>query len=248
MSGSTRPNWRCGGGRGAAARGARAGPQPPSHAVGSYPQRRERTPSDSEGAAVAWRDVAARRSYGTGSLLRPRRTAAGRETWYGQWRANGRQVKRRIGAKRADGARDGLTRTQAEAELRRLIGETQVTAARRRAADRRRGRAAATSLHAERRGRKRSTVQNIESEVRVHLAPFFREPRARRDPARGRASTSSIVLEDKGLAPKTISNVVATLSALFNFAMAPRRRWATSNPCDGRRPAGGPATRTRSAS
>ena len=41
------------------------------------------------------------------------------------------------------------------------------------------------------------------------------------------------LLEEKDLAPKTIRNIVATLSALFNFAMAPRRRWATSNPCAG---------------
>ena len=40
-------------------------------------------------------------------------------------------------------------------------------------------------------------------------------------------------LEGKGLAPKTIRNVVATLSALFNYAMAPGRRWATTNPCVG---------------
>ncbi len=40
-------------------------------------------------------------------------------------------------------------------------------------------------------------------------------------------------LEAKGLAAKTIRNVIATLSALFNFAMSPRRRWATANPCSG---------------
>jgi integrase len=41
------------------------------------------------------------------------------------------------------------------------------------------------------------------------------------------------VLEEKNLAPKTIRNVIATLSALFNFAKAPQRRWAASNPCEG---------------
>ena len=67
--------------------------------------------------------MASRRSYSSGSLY-VRSDRAGRETWYGKWRTNGRQVKRRIGLKRAEGARDGLTRTQAEAELRRLISET----------------------------------------------------------------------------------------------------------------------------
>lgn len=41
------------------------------------------------------------------------------------------------------------------------------------------------------------------------------------------------MLEDKDLAPKTIRNIVATLSALFNFARSPRRRWAAINPCEG---------------
>jgi integrase len=41
------------------------------------------------------------------------------------------------------------------------------------------------------------------------------------------------VLEGKGLAPKTVRNIVATLSALFTFAKAPKRRWAAVNPCDG---------------
>jgi len=174
--------------------------------------------------------MAARRSYGTGSLY-VRKDSTGRETWYGKWHSNGRRVKRAIGPKRVDGSRDGLTRAQAEAELRRLMAETQpkplvgerldVEEVARR-----------YRLHAQRVGRKRSTVENIESEVRVHLGPFFT----------GRALDAItpedvidlvITLEEKGLAPKTIRNIVATLSALFNFAVAPRRRWATSNPCVG---------------
>jgi hypothetical protein len=57
--------------------------------------------------------MAARRSYGTGSLI-VRSDSAGRETWYLLWHSNGRRVKRRIGLKRAEGSRDGLTRAQAE--------------------------------------------------------------------------------------------------------------------------------------
>lgn len=81
-------------------------------------------------------------------------------------------------------------------------------------------------------GRKRATVVAVESETRVHLDPFF-----------GSRSLESITPEDvadfiaaleaKGLAPKTICNVHGTLAALFNYAKAPRRRWATSNPCEG---------------
>ncbi len=174
--------------------------------------------------------VAARRSYGTGSLYL-RTDKNGRETWYGHWRANGGQVKRKIGLKRVDGSRDGLTRTQAEAELRRLIAETEVKprVGERLSVDEvsRRYR-----LHAERQGRKRSTVQNIESETRVHLVPFFGD-RAIDAITPDDIVDLVLVLEGKDLKPKTIRNVIATLSALFNFAKAPRRRWATSNPCAG---------------
>jgi integrase len=181
-------------------------------------------------AAVAWGDVAARRAYGSGSLY-VRTDRAGRATWYGHWHSNGRQVKRRIGPKRADGAREGLTRKQAEAELRRIISETQVrpSVGERLTVDEvaRRYR-----LHAVGSGRKRSTVQNIESETRVHLVPFFGD-RALDAITSEDVIDLALVLEGKGLAPKTIRNVVATLSALFNFAMGPRRRWATTNPCQG---------------
>ena len=62
-------------------------------------------------------DAAPRRSYGTGSLF-VRADAAGREAWYGQWRVDGRLVKRKVGPKRSPGSRDGLTKAQAEKELR----------------------------------------------------------------------------------------------------------------------------------
>jgi integrase len=173
----------------------------------------------------------AKRSYGSGSLY-TRTDAAGKETWYGKWRHNGRQVKRRIGPKRAAGSREGLTRSQAEAELRRKIGEVEVnprTPGERRTVEEVAG---IYIAQAKRRGRKRSTLEDIESDTRVHLAPFFA--------GRSLGSIKSADVEDlistlegKELAPKTIRDIVATLSALFNFAKAPRRRWAAENPCEG---------------
>ena len=172
----------------------------------------------------------ARRSYGTGSLY-TKTDGNGRETWYGHWRTNGRQVKRRIGPKRNPGDRDGLTRSMAEAELRRLISEVSTV----RPAGERLSVEDVTRrylAHAERRGRKPSTLANIESEVRVHIAPFMRNRSM--DAIRSEDVLDLVaVLEGDGLAPKTIRNIIATLSALFNFAKAPRRGWATVNPCEG---------------
>jgi hypothetical protein len=67
----------------------------------------------------------AKRSYGSGSL-----GARGDESWYGLWCSGGRRVKRALGRKRSAGSRDGLTRAQAEAELRRRMQEDVVVVAR----------------------------------------------------------------------------------------------------------------------
>jgi hypothetical protein len=45
----------------------------------------------------------------------------GTEIWHGRFWVRGHRVKRRVGPKRAAGGTEGLTRQQAERELRRLI-------------------------------------------------------------------------------------------------------------------------------
>ena len=114
-----------------------------------------------------------RRSYGSGRLY-VRTDRNGRETFYGSFYVNGRRINRRLGLKRAPGGREGLTRSQAESELRRVIG-TAVPSVR---VGGERMTVEEASIryvaHANRRGRKLATRQNIESETRVHLTPFFR--------------------------------------------------------------------------
>lgn len=180
-----------------------------------------------------------RRSYGTGSLF-SRVDAAGRESWYGQWRAsNGARPRRCIGPKRQPGSRDGLTRAQAEAKLRELMA----TATVKRAAQERLTLAEVAprylaNLRA--KGRKRSTLVAAESCLNVWLLPVL-----------GDRALDKIRAEDvedlmtrmeagdrpdrpgsKPCGPKTIRNYVGTLSAIYHYAMHSRRRWATANPCD----------------
>jgi len=69
----------------------------------------------------------AKRSYGTGRLYVVV-DRGGRASWYGSWWAGGSRVKRKIGLKRPLGTADGLTRTMAERELRRLVDATTVVA------------------------------------------------------------------------------------------------------------------------
>lgn len=173
--------------------------------------------------------MASRRSYGSGRVY-VRTDSAGRETYYGSWWTNGRRVNRRLGAKRVRGSREGLTAAQAEVELRRLIREVEPSVA---SADRldvgevsQRYFAHLTAI-----GRKRSTLTAVEMALRVWIEPHLR----------GRAFTS-VRPEDvedlmramtaEGVGAKSIRNYIGTLSAMYRYAMHPRRRWASTNPCE----------------
>ncbi len=170
-----------------------------------------------------------RRSYGTGSLY-TRKDSAGREMWYGRWWSGGSQFKRRIGRVRIEGSRDGLTRTQAEKELRRLQGSTEQRApVGERLCLEELGERYVRDL--ERLGRKRSTLIAVRSALGKRLVPF---------PSFADKSLDSYTdkdvqvfvksLEDDGLSNKTIRNYVGVLSALFKYAI--RRKLARANPCE----------------
>lgn len=173
--------------------------------------------------------MAARRSYGSGRVY-VRTDAAGRETFYGSWWTNGRRVKRRLGVKRARGGREGLTAAQAESELRRLMGEVTPASS---PGDRldmaevgRRYR-----KHLEALGRKRSTLAAVEMTLRVWIEPHLG------DRALDKIRPEDVedlmrAMSKAGVGVKSVRNYIGTLSAIFRFAMHPRRKWATSNPCE----------------
>jgi len=171
-----------------------------------------------------------RRSYGTGALYE-RADGSGRVTYYGQWRRNGSRLKRAIGVKRTEGFKDGLTRRAAEAKLRELMREIQPSKQVSEALTV--GQVGATYLaYLERAGRKLATRMAVESTLRVHLQPFFGE-RALSSVTHEDVIDLMTAMEQKGVGPKSIRNYIGTLSALYRFAMHPRRRWATMNPCEG---------------
>jgi integrase len=185
---------------------------------------------NTDGAAVARRNsTAGRRSYGSGSL-EVRTDARGRETWYGRWHVGGRRMKRRIGPKRSPGERDGLTRPQAEAELRRLTAQVKPAG----------GSAPAMTVrelsvtylaHLEAIGRKRTTLAAVESAQRVWIDRVLGD--------RPAATVTVVQVEDlmrtmrrAGVGAKSIRNYIGTLSAMYLYALQPRRRWVPENPCD----------------
>jgi integrase len=156
----------------------------------------------------------ARRSYGTGSLS-VHTDARGREAWYGKWYIGSKRAQRRIGPKRKPGTREGLTRAQAEAELRRRIESTEAPKPARGPSVAEAGERLVRSLEAQ--GRKASTLAAYESTLRAHLRPHF-----------GERPITRITTEDveafiasrnsKGCAPKSIRNHLGTLHAILDFA------------------------------
>jgi integrase len=171
-----------------------------------------------------------RRPPGAGSLD-VRRDGTGRESWYGRWTIGGMRVKRCLGPKRIPSTREGLTRAQAERELRRRMAEERApTAPGERLTMGEVGRR--YLKHLEARGRKRATVVGVEMALRVHLVPFFADQRL--DKILSADVEDLIVLmQRRSLSAKSIRTYVGTLSAIFNYAAAPQRRWAAHNPVNG---------------
>jgi hypothetical protein len=75
----------------------------------------ERLRVNSEPAPTPEAGKATRRGYGSGSLYQRG------DNWYGRWHLDGTRVKRKLGPVRPEGTREGLTRAQAERELRRAM-------------------------------------------------------------------------------------------------------------------------------
>jgi integrase len=170
----------------------------------------------------------ARRSYGSGSLF-VRTDAAKVETWYGSWWSDGRRVKRKLGAKRPTGSRDGLTRAQAEAEMRRRIEATQVVLSQN-GIDLAEAGARYISHLETVLERKPTTIQDYRIILKRHLVRFF-----------GERSLASIDTESvagylrskrrQGVASNTVRNQLNFLHGLFGFAV--KRGWVSSNPVAG---------------
>jgi integrase len=174
--------------------------------------------------AVTAPRVSRRRAYGTGSLL-TQPTARGGETWYGQFRIQGRLVKRALGPKRGTRNPNGLTRTQAERKLRQLIEATRPLPPERVTVEEAGRRLVA---HLAELGRKRSTLAAYESCLRVHLVPHFRSRPLHRI-TREQVEAFIALKRKDGLAPKSVLNYLGILHSIFAFAE--RRGLVAGNVC-----------------
>lgn len=149
--------------------------------------------------------------------------------WYGRWRSPaGKNRNRAIGTKKVRGSREGLSRAEARKRLNAMIAKdagSPVNADERPTVTEL---GEALYLRLESKGRSRSTLEAIESTVRVHLEPFFgmtpvdriKERDLERFIADRRAA---------GLSPKSIRNYLGTLHSIFDLAV--RRGHVSMNPC-----------------
>jgi integrase len=158
-----------------------------------------------------------KRSYGSASLF-----PVG-ESWYGKWRVGKRQVKRKVGAKRRPGTREGLTKTQAEKELRRLMREVKATP-RERLTLREVGDAYIAHLR-DFLERKPSTVQDYEGILNKVEQGLPKKTTDRYEGGDIEGYVSS--MKKAGRSPKTINNHLNFLHGLLAFAK--KRGWASGN-------------------
>jgi integrase len=195
-----------------------------NHTNGAAPRERP-APGAKEDKSMAQSQNKHRRSYGTGQLY-VHTDAAGCESWYGRWYVGGERIKRKIGAKRQPGSRDGLTQAQAERELRRRIENEQaipnipgVTVAN--AGER-------LLKHLEAIGRKPTTIGTYRSLLKTHLVPHLGD-QALDQVAPEQVERMMAAMRLDGAGPKLTRNAVALLYQVFEFGQ--RKGWCQANPC-----------------
>lgn len=163
--------------------------------------------------------------HGTGTLYVQAR-ANGREHWYGRWYLGQRRVNRCLGPKLRRGTGEGLSRTQAEAELRRRIVRERPPEPGASVSF-----ASTTELmlrELESLGRKATTLDNYRAILRAHLLPRFGElivSRVRKSDVEGFMTS----LAAAGKAERTRLGILKLLSQVFTFAE--RQGWCEQNPC-----------------
>jgi integrase len=188
-----------------------------------------------------------RRGYGTGSLR-----VVG-NSWIGSWYGpDGRKIRRKVGPARTPGERDGLTKAQAEARLRKMREQERPPAISERVTMFEAGEELRRRL--EMRGRKKSHRLTVQADLKNHIVPFFAgkeldkieprdielyisaklrpvSPKQTGDPKKDPKTKTKKKRGDttkKALAPKTIRNHLNTMHSVFEVGL--RMKWCNRNP------------------
>ena len=162
-----------------------------------------------------------RRPHGSGSLI------VKGDTYYGKWRAHGRQVMRKIGPVRGPATSDGLTKAQAEARLRALMAEVTAPLV----PERLTVREVADRLIREREalGRRPGTLRAYRSNLASRIAPALGDRQITKVTRRDIEDLRDRWLGE-GLSPKYVANLLGLLHSIFGYAVS--NGWAPQNPCE----------------
>jgi hypothetical protein len=165
-----------------------------------------------------------KRAYGTGHLYE--KCGA----YYGRWRAfDGRRLNRKIGAVRGASGTDGLTRTQAEREFRKMQEREELRPRRPLASRSMTVDDVATSLRErlELRGVSKSYRETCEYMQRIHVRPLIGERNAS-EVTRDDIEAFARMLLKRELAPKSVRNILGFLNSVFEHGID--RGWVADNP------------------
>jgi integrase len=171
------------------------------------------------------------RRYGEGTFY-AREESGGAESWYGRWYTpQGKRVHRKLGPKAQRGKADGLTETQAKAELRRRMeadAAAPISRTDRIVFDTAAERAINHMATRPKRPLGRRTIAGKRSTVKVHLSPRFGTKAVQ---AMTPADVEALIagMAEEGKAPKTILNVYTDLSAIMDYTVS--KGWRPDNPC-----------------
>jgi integrase len=166
-----------------------------------------------------------RRARGTGSIVR-RRQRSGAVILWGKFTVHGEQRWSKLGLEREPGSKLGLTKAQAEAELRRAFEAASLEQPIRERLDiKEAGERYIDRL--ESLGRKKTTISDYRSTLRVHLVPFFEGRSLDRIDVR-LVEAFITAKQREGKASKSISNYTGLLYSMFVYAE--KRGWARANP------------------
>ncbi len=176
-----------------------------------------------------------RRHHGTGSIY------VKYGSYYGRWTIDGRKVNRKLGEARKPGSREGLTKREAEAALRRHIQAVTSAVTDERLTIAEAGERLIELLEV--KGRKPTTIEAVRSTLRVHLAPQFGDRTLDRIDT---AAVERFIAAERraGMAPKSIRNYLGVLHSIFELAIG--KGWARENPVKrATKPQGGSAAEIR---
>ena len=195
-----------------------AQPEPTTSESQSKPRRRT--------GASKRRSSGNRRDHGSGTLY-PVTNAKGEEWWFGRWHNGKSRPNRKIALVRKRGSKEGLTQTEAEKRLRKLMDAEPAKPASADVTIIDGGKRLVRSLKVT--GLKPTTLGTYESLLKTHIQPPPLGDLPAHEVSSDDVEKLLARMHDEEKAAKTILNVYKLLSQLFTFGI--KKGWCVENPC-----------------